>query len=92
MEEAPFHYRPSCMVPGCGRVAQYKVAAPWSNGNVAELKNYGSTCDEHQLACLERARKSRAELRLALGELVGEVGLYALRPGRRDAELIPVPH
>jgi hypothetical protein len=91
METLPFHYQPKCSAPGCDRVAVYKVAASWSDGTSRELKNYGLACEQHRETQLARARSHREGLKLAEGELVGEVGLYQLLPGLRDAELTRLP-
>lgn len=86
-----FHYRPECHVGGCPTAARYKLASSWTNGTVRELKCYGLACEEHLPRLLDRARTSRAALVLAEGEYVGEVLVYRLEPGRRDAELSPIP-
>ena len=71
----------------CDRPALYKVAALWSSGTSRELKNYGLSCDAHRDESLADARARRERLKPAEGENVGEVGLYQLMPGVRDAEL-----
>ncbi|MFO0959042.1 MAG: hypothetical protein U0800_16715 [Isosphaeraceae bacterium] len=86
-----FHYRPECHAGGCRSEARYKLAAPWTNGTSHELKNYGISCDEHLPRLLARARASRAGLVLSEGEYVGEIAVYPLQAGRRDAELSPIP-
>ena len=91
MELLEFQYVPRCSSAGCDRAAGYKVAALWSNGTSRELKNYGLACEEHQHAQLERARRHCAILLPAEGESIGEIGLYALRPGHRDHELQRLP-
>ena len=90
-EEKSFHYRPKCSEPNCEQPATYKVGAVWTDGTSRELKNYGLTCEEHRGSQLERARKHRDGLRLADGESVGAIALFALDPGRRDTELARVP-
>jgi hypothetical protein len=85
-----FDYEPQCSYPGCDRPAIYKVAAPWTNGTIRELKTYGTACDAHRASLLARGRSHREGLQLAEGESVGQVGLYQLLPGVRDAELSQV--
>src|SRR5262249_34409696 len=85
-----FHYAPKCSDPGCGQPAGYKIGAVWSDGTSRELKNYGLACEAHREAQLERARVRRDGLRLADGESVGPVSLFALQAGRRDSELATV--
>ena len=89
-EEKHFHYAPKCSDPGCGHPAAYKIGAVWSDGTSRELKNYGLACESHREAQLERARQHRDGLRLAEGESVGQVSLFALKAGRRDSELAKV--
>ena len=92
MDEVPtFRYIPRCSAAGCDAQARYKIAAPWSNGTSHELKNYGLACEAHGASLLAVARLHRANLALAEGETLGAVGLYALEPGRRDAELRRLP-
>lgn len=87
MEKTRFQYQPRCSTPDCGQPAVYKVAAPWSNGTSRELKNYGLACEAHREAQLALAQQHRLGLKVAEGETVGDVGLYQLAPGKRDAEL-----
>ena len=91
MEKNAFHYQPSCSAPDCTSPAVYKVAAPWSNGTSRELKNYGLACEAHRDSQLALAQMHRKDLKLAEGETVGQVGLYQVVPGRRDAELPRLP-
>jgi hypothetical protein len=48
-------------------------------------------CSEHRAGILARGRSHREGLVLAEGESVGQVGLYQLLPGVRDAELTEAP-
>ena len=86
-----FAYQPRCSQPGCDRPAIYKVAAPWTNGTIRELKTYAMACDAHRAALLARGRSHREGLPLAEGESVGRVGLYQLLPGVLDADLREAP-
>ena len=90
MDPHPDHYTPVCDVEGCARTASHKVAAPWSDGPLRELKTYGVTCLEHADLLLERVVRKRAALRLSPGETLGDVRLFELVEGLRDAELTPV--
>jgi hypothetical protein len=89
-EEKHFKYAPKCSNPGCGHPAAYKIGAVWTDGTSRELKNYGLACESHRGEQLERARQHRDGLRLADGESVGQVSLFALNAGRRDSELAKV--
>ena len=90
MDQPPFQYIPKCSTLGCGREGMFKVAAPWSYGNINELKNYGVCCDDHRSALFTRAKAESASLSFAEGEQVGPVGVYSIRYGARDAELTRV--
>lgn len=85
-----FHYRATCQAKGCDHPADYKVAAPWSDGTSCELKNYGTFCEGHAGEALDRARQRQRGLHLAEGETVGTIRLYRLVDGHRDAELQPL--
>ena len=87
MDYETFEYQPRCSVPGCGRPAVYKVAAPWTFGSFAELKNYGTCCADHRDTLFERARAMHAQCRAAAGETIGPVGVYQILPGLRDRDL-----
>ena len=91
MEKNAFEYHPTCSAPDCDQPAVYKVAAPWSNGTSRELKNYGLACEAHRETQLALAQVHRKDLKLAEGETVGQVGLYKVVPGKRDAELPRLP-
>ena len=91
MEKSTFQFIPTCSTPKCGQPAIFKVAAPWSNGPQRELKNYGLACEGHRDSQLALAQIHRKDLKLAEGETVGQVGLYKLHPGKRDAELVRQP-
>ncbi len=85
-----FRYEPKCIVPGCGKLAVYKIGAPWTSGKFSELKNYGTCCEEHKTALVDRARAVAKTIHLVEGETLGAVTVYRLVPGARDAELRPV--
>jgi hypothetical protein len=91
METKAFQYKPCCSASNCNNPAVYKIAAAWSNGTSRELKNYGLACAEHRDSQLALAKTHRQGLRLAEGESVGQVGLYHLIEGKRDAELPRLP-
>ena len=90
MDQHHHHYTPVCDVEGCAQPASHKIAAPWSDGPLRELKNYGVACLEHADLLLDRAVRKREALRLSPGETLGDVQLYELVEGLRDAELTPV--
>lgn len=92
MDEGPiFRYVARCSAANCGEPALYKIAAPWSNGTSHELKNYGLACEAHRGSLLAVAQLHRKSLVVAEGETLGTVGLYALEPGRGDAQLRRLP-
>ena len=87
MDQPVFTYQPRCSAPGSKEPAVFKIAAPWSYGNMRELKTY-SLCNEGRLeAELERAKAAAAKVLPSEGEVYGEVGVYQLTPGARDCDL-----
>lgn len=85
--DEPFFYRPACSVPGCDLPPVVKIAAAWSNGPLAELKNYGLACDQHREPLLAMARQRRHALAVSDDEQVGPVEAVPLR----DAATRPGP-
>jgi hypothetical protein len=77
-----------CYAPGCGRPAQFKIAARWSDGITHELKTYYLSCS----CCLARlfaeARRKHPLCRLAAGEMLEPPAVYELSSGARDQELV----
>jgi hypothetical protein len=80
-------YAVLCYTGGCGRPAEYKIAARWSDGVTSELKTYGLACAACLAAWLDRARARRAACLLAPGERLDEPGVFRLQHGRRDQQL-----
>jgi hypothetical protein len=80
-----------CYQPGCGKIAQYKIAARWSDGITEELKTYGLTCE----GCLKdwflRSQARHQACRRAPGEKLGPPAIFALSHGQRDRQLQPRP-
>jgi hypothetical protein len=76
-----------CYTPGCGRPADFKVAARWSDGATEELKTYGLCCREHLPGWFRRARQRQAACGLAPGETLDPPGIFRRKEGQRDAEL-----
>jgi hypothetical protein len=80
-------YAVLCSSPGCGRPAEYKVAARWSDGVTHELKTYGLACEACLAALYLRAKERHAKCRQANGETLREPGIYRRRSEARDQEL-----
>jgi hypothetical protein len=78
MDETTFHYTISCSSPGCSESPRYKIAAPWSDGPLRELKNYGLACEQHREALLARALTHRESLAVRDDEQVGPVEVFEL--------------
>src|SRR4051794_35266808 len=76
----------SCSMPGCQAPAKYKLGAPWSDGRVQELKNYGLACDDHLAPLFQTAEGRRAEYKAAPGETVDEIHIYQYSPGQLDKQ------
>jgi hypothetical protein len=76
-----------CYRKGCESLAEYKIAACWSDGVTQELKTYALSCP----ACLPQwfcqSLQKQAACRLAAGEVLERPGVYRLERGRRDQRL-----
>jgi len=77
-----------CYSRGCGRPAEYKIAARWSDGITQELKTYSLCCAECLPDWFHRSRQKQAACRLAPGETLAKPGIYALKHGSRDQALV----
>ncbi len=76
-----------CSIPNCKEAAQYKLAAPWSDGRFTELKTYGHACAEHVGQVFRSAEDRRSTYKAAPGEQVGELGIYRSEKGWLDWQL-----
>jgi hypothetical protein len=76
-----------CYTPACGRGAQYKIAARWSDGLTQELKTYALTCAECLADAFHRSRAKRVACRIAPGETLESPSIYEMARGRRDQDL-----
>jgi hypothetical protein len=80
-----------CYTRGCGRPAEYKIAAAWSDGVTGELKCYGLACAGCVGSWFRRARESQRRCRLVAGETLQPPGVYRLNRASRDRELQRLP-
>jgi hypothetical protein len=78
VDEPTFHYSVPCSTPGCSAAPRYKIAAPWSDGPLRELKNYGLCCEEHRESLLKRALTQRERLAVRDDEQIGPVEVIDL--------------
>jgi hypothetical protein len=76
-----------CYRPGCGRLAEYKIAARWSDGVTEELKTYALSCPDCLADWFRRSREKQASCRLAPGEILEPPGIFQLVRGARDRQL-----
>jgi hypothetical protein len=76
-----------CSHPGCQELAQYKIAAPWSDGAFSELKTYGHSCSDHLGDVFRQAEDRREAYKPGPGESVEEIGIYLYEQGKRDRKL-----
>ena len=67
-----------CYTQGCGQLAQYKIAACWSDGVTQELKTYALTCAACLAESLRRSREKQAACRIddLRHRLVGQAGIH----------------
>jgi hypothetical protein len=76
-----------CYTKDCKNVAQFKIAARWSDGVVSELKTYGLCCEECLPKWLRRGRERYHACKLIPGETLELPGVYRLQRGQRDQTL-----
>lgn len=76
-----------CYTRNCGRLAQYKIAARWSDGVTGELKTYALSCPECLAEWFRRSREKQAACRRAPGEVLEPPGIYELERDKRDRQL-----
>lgn len=77
----------TCSYKGCHEPAQYKIAAPWSDGSFSELKTYGHACSDHLGLVFRDAEDRRQAYNPSPGETVEEIGIYLFEQGKRDRRL-----
>ena len=78
MDDPTFRYSATCTNPGCSAPPRYKIAAPWSDGPLRELKNYGLACELHRQTLLDRALARRERLAVRDDEQIGPVEVIDL--------------
>jgi hypothetical protein len=76
-----------CYSKDCKNLAEYKIAARWSDGIVSELKTYGLCCHDCAPAWLRRSRAKQQATRRAPGETLEPCGIFRLAHGSRDQQL-----
>lgn len=81
-------YPVRCYAPGCGRPAQFKIAARWSDGVTRELKTYFLACPGCLPDLFAQATVKQRACRLAAGETLEPPGVYELTRGARDQQLV----
>jgi hypothetical protein len=80
-----------CYHPGCGQLAQYKIAARWSDGLTSELKTYGLVCAKCLPDWFRRSKQRQQACRKTRGEVLDAPGIFLLERGERDARLQRLP-
>src|SRR5262245_26888844 len=76
-----------CYRKGCGRPAEYKIAARWSDGITGELKTYSLCCKDCLPVCFRESKRRQAQCRTAAGETLVPPGIYLMERGIRDRQL-----
>lgn len=76
-----------CYSPGCKNLAQYKIAARWSDGVQSELKTFGLVCADCLRDWFSRSVAKHKVYRLTPGESMEPPGIYQLARGERDQKL-----
>jgi hypothetical protein len=80
-----------CYRQGCENLAEYKIAARWSDGVTQELKTYALSCPACLADWFRRSRQKQAACRLARHEVLDLPGIYHLERGQRDQRLRRLP-
>ena len=68
-------------------MAEYKIAARWSDGVTEELKTYALSCAECLAGWFRHSHEKMAACHLAPGEILEAPGIYRLERGQRDRKL-----
>lgn len=76
-----------CYSKSCKNLAEYKIAARWSDGVVSELKTYGLCCRECLPKWFAASRAKQQATRRAPGETLEPCGVFRLERGARDQQL-----
>jgi len=84
-------WRIVCYTPGCGRTAEFKIAARWSDGIISELKTYSLSCPDCVAAHFPIAVAKKRECPQAEGEILDDPRVYRLIRGERDRTLQACP-
>ena len=77
-----------CYTRNCGRLAEFKIAARWSDGVTGELKTYGLVCSQCLADWYHRSCHKQSICRRAPGEILEMPGIYGMMHGQRDRELV----
>lgn len=85
-----FTYPVLCYTPGCGKRAEYKIAARWSDGATQELKTYALCCEDCLADWFHRVRAKPACVR-ARDETLDPPGIFKIVHGKRDRQLERLP-
>jgi hypothetical protein len=80
-------YTVYCYQRGCPHVAEYKIAARWSDGVTSELKTYGLVCEACLPPWFRQSLAKQAACRRAPKEILEPPGIYRLQRGARDLQL-----
>jgi hypothetical protein len=80
-----------CYTRDCGKPAQYKIAARWSDGVTGELKTYALSCAKCLPEWFRLSREKQAACRLAPGETLEKASIFHMARGHRDQQLQRLP-
>jgi hypothetical protein len=76
-----------CYRPGCEQLADFKIAARWSDGLTQELKTYALSCEPCLAELFRQSEERQATCRLSGNETLETPGIYRLTRGMRDPKL-----
>ena len=75
-------YPINCYTVNCNALAQFKVAARWSDGITHELKTYALCCQKCLAAHYRAALAKRERCRLAAGETLEKPAIFEMTAGK----------
>lgn len=82
-----FSYPIHCTEPDCDHLAQFKIAARWSDGVTEELKTVALTCEHCLAKVFLEGRERQRTTRLNKHETLGETAIFEMEKETRSQNL-----
>jgi hypothetical protein len=80
-----------CHRPDCTNLAEFKIAAQWSDGTTHELKTYSLSCAACLPTLFPQSREKQKNCRRTAGETLGKPGVYERQNPRNPRQLARRP-